>query len=324
MTAGVRYTNDKKTFVGRSTAGVNFVDVNAEDSWSEVTYNAGIEYDLAEDSLLYLSYARGYKAGGFFFATPLAGFGSTAPAAPTTVTGNTYDPEYVNAVTLGSKNYFLDRRLLLNVEVFKYEFEDQQVSQFGVDDWTVPFGVGGYNNTVFLTVNQGSVEIFGQELESQFLLSENTLLSLNVQHLDTEISGTLTAQGLQTKGYPTLNAADWTAAAGIQQTFPLSNGAEIVADLRGQYRGNVWIGNTDYLPYMQAEPVVTGDFSLTYDSGLLWRLTGYVNNFTDESVPVFYAGTGEARGSAAGPPSSPFTASYRAPRTYGVRVGVNF
>ncbi|WP_428149763.1 TonB-dependent receptor [Brevundimonas sp.] len=324
LTAGVRYTNDDKTFAGTSTAGAASVAVNASDSWSEVTYNAGIEYDLAEDSLLYLSYARGYKAGGFFFATPLAGFGSTAPAAPTTVTGNTYDPEFVNAITLGSKNYFLDRRLLLNFEVFQYEFEDQQVSQFGVDDWTPPFGVGGYNNTVFLTVNQGSVDIFGQELETRFLLSENTLLTLNVQHLDTEISGTITSGGLNTAGYPTLNAADWTGAAGIQQTIPLSNGAEIVADLRGQYRGNVWIGSTDYLPYMEAEPVVTADFSLTYDSGQIWRLTGYVNNFTDESVPVFYAGTGEARGSAAGPPSSPFTASYRAPRTYGVRLGLNF
>ena len=181
-----------------------------------------------------------------------------------------------------------------------------------------------YNNTVFLTVNQGSVDILGQELESQFLLTENTLLSLNVQHLDTEISGTTTAAGLNTKGYPALNAPDWTVAAGVQQTFPLSNGAEIVADLRGQYRGNVWIGTTDYLPYMEADPVVTGDVSLTYDSGQLWRLTGYVNNFTDESVPVFYSGTGEARASALGPPSSPFTASYRAPRTYGVRLGVTF
>lgn len=324
LTAGARYTNDDKTFAGTSTAGIASVAVDAEDSWSEVTYNAGIEFDLAKDSLLYLTYARGYKAGGFFFATPLAGFGSVAPAPPTTVTGNSYDPEYVNAVTLGSKNYLMDRRLLLNFEVFKYTYEDQQVSQFGVDDWTVPFGVGGYNNTVFLTVNQGSVDILGQELESQFLLTGNTLLSLNVQHLDTEISGTTTAAGLNTKGYPALNAPDWTVAAGVQQTFPLSNGAEIVADLRGQYRGNVWIGTTDYLPYMEADPVVTGDVSLTYDSGQLWRLTGYVNNFTDESVPVFYSGTGEARASALGPPSSPFTASYRAPRTYGVRLGVTF
>ncbi len=324
ISAGARYTNDEKTFVGTTAAGVNSVNVAADKSWSEVTYNAGLEYDLAPNSLLYLTYARGYKAGGFFFATPLAGFGSIAPNAPTTVTGNSYDPEYVNAITLGSKNYFLDRRLLLNFEVFQYKYEDQQVSQFGVDDWTPPFGMGGYNNTVFLTVNQGEVEIFGQELESQFLLSENTLLSLNVQHLDTEISGTVTARGLRTAGFPTLNAADWTATAGIQHTFPLSNGAEIVADLRGQYRGDIWIGSTEYIPYMEASPVTTGDFSLTYDSGQLWRLTGYVNNFTDEAVPVFYAGTGEARPSPAGPPSQPFTASYRAPRTYGVRVGVNF
>jgi len=324
LTAGVRYTHDDKTFAGTSSAGPNSLTITADDSWSEVTYNAGLEWDIGPDSLLYLSYARGYKAGGFFFATPNAGFGSTAPAAPTTVTGNTFDPEYVSAITLGSKNTFFDRRLRLNVEIFRYEYEDQQVSQFGTDDWTPPFGTGGYNNTVFLTVNQGEVNINGVELESQLLLGENTLLSLNVQHLDTEISGTTTSAGLNTSGFPTLNAADLTATVGIQHTFPLSNGAEIVADLRGQYRGDIWIGTTDYLPFMLADPVTTGDFSLTYDSGQTWRLTAYVNNFTDEAVPVFFSGTGEARPSSMGPPSSPFTASYRPPRTYGVRLGLNF
>lgn len=324
FTSGVRYTQDDKSFTGSSAAGANALTISADDSWSEVTYNAGLEWDVSQDSLLYLSYARGYKAGGFFFATPLAGFGSTAPAAPTTVTGNTYDPEYVTAITLGSKNYFLDRRLRLNLEIFRYEYEDQQVSQFGVDDWTAPFGQGGYNNTVFLTVNQGAVDINGVELDAQFLLTSNTLFSLTVQNLDTEISGTVTSAGLRTAGFPTLNAADWTGTVGIQQTFPLSNGAEIVADLRGQYRGDIWVGSTDYLPYMNADPVTTGDFSLTYDSGASWRLTGYVNNFTDEAVPVFFSGSGEARPSSLGPPSSPFTASYRPPRTYGVRLGLNF
>lgn len=64
LTAGVRYTNDEKTFAGSSTAGANSVAVDTEDSWSEITYNAGLEWDLAEDSLLYLTYARGYKAAG--------------------------------------------------------------------------------------------------------------------------------------------------------------------------------------------------------------------------------------------------------------------
>lgn len=327
LTAGVRYTHDEKTFVGTSDpAGPSFLAVSAENSWGEVTYDAGIEWDVAENSLLYLSYGRGYKAGGFFFATPFAGYGPGAPgSAPPVVTGNTFDPEYVTAITLGSKNYFLDRRLMLNLEVFSYQYQDQQTSIFGRDDWLPPASAPGFTERPFLTVNLGEVDIIGAELETQYLLTENTLLSLNVQHLDTEISGTITNAGLNTAGYPTLNAADVTATFGLQQTFPLNSGAEIVADLRGQYRGNIWIGSTDYLPFMEAEPVTTGDFSLSYVSaGGGWRLTGYANNFTDEEVPVFYAGTGEARTSAAGPPSSPFTASYRPPRTYGVRLGMNF
>lgn len=327
LTAGVRYTHDDKTFGGTSTpAAPPSLTITAENTWDEVTYNAGIEYDLAPDSLLYLNYGRGYKAGGFFFATPFAGLGPGAPTStPTQVVGNSFDPEYVNAITLGTKNWFMDRRLKINAELFSYKYEDQQLSTFGRDDWIAPFGTpDAYTVRVFLTTNIGQVDILGQELDAQFLLTDNTLLSLNVQHLDTEISGNITNGGLNTAGYPALNAPDYTATVGIQQTFPLSNGAEIVADLRGQYRGEAWIGSADYLPFMQAPSATTADFSLTYDSGDTWRVTGFVNNFTDETVPSFYAGTGEARGSAAGPPSSAFTASYRAPRTYGVRLGMNF
>lgn len=78
---------------------------------------------------------------------------------------------------------------------------------------------------------------------------------------------------------------------------------------------------------MEAEPVVTGDFSLSYEPAIeAWRLTGYVNNFTDEAVPVLYQGLGSAQSSFApgASPSSPFTASYRAPQTYGVRLTINF
>lgn len=327
LTSGLRYTHDDKTFGGTSTpAAPPSLTINSEKDWSEVTYNLGAEWDIAPDSLLYLTYGRGYKAGGFFFATPFAGFGPGATGAtPTTVVGNSYEPEYVNAITLGSKNRFFDRRLLLNFEVFKYEYKDQQLSQFGRDDWIAPFGTpNAYAVSVFLTTNIGSVDILGQELESQFLVTDNTLLSLNVQHLDTEISGSLTNQGLNTAGYPAQQAPDWSATLGIEQKFPLSNGAELVANLRGQYRSESWVGSSDYLPYMLAEAVTTGDVSLTYDSGAAWRLTGYVNNFTDEDVPAFYAGTGAARGSAAGPPSSAYTAQYRPPRTFGVRLGVNF
>ncbi len=327
LTAGARYTDDTKTFGGTSTpAAPPALSINTENEWQEVTYNAGLEWDVAPDSLLYLNYGRGYKAGGFFFATPFAGFGPGAPGAtPTTVTGNSYDPEYVNALTFGSKNRFMDRRLLVNLEVFKYEYEDQQLSQFGRDDWTVPFGTPNtYIVSVFLTTNIGSVDIFGQELETQFLIADNTRLFLNAQHLETEISGSLTNGGLNTAGYPAQQSPEWSGTFGVEQTFPLSNGAEIVANLRGLYRGESWVGSSDYLPYMLADAATTGYASVTYDSGAEWTLTGYVNNFTDEDVPAFYAGTGAARGSAAGPPSSPYTAQYLPPRTYGLRLGVNF
>src|SRR5262249_37849500 len=58
----------------------------------------------------YLKYDTGFKAGGFI----VADFGG-------------FDPETVDAYTLGSKSQFFDGRLQLNVEGFWYNYHDYQV-----------------------------------------------------------------------------------------------------------------------------------------------------------------------------------------------------
>ena len=66
------------------------------------TYRAAVEFDAAARSLLYASVETGHRSGGF---APATGF-------------ETYEPEYITAYTLGSKNRFFDNRVQLNVEAF--------------------------------------------------------------------------------------------------------------------------------------------------------------------------------------------------------------
>src|SRR5690606_1192440 len=56
----------------------------------EVTYRAAVEYDLTPDNLVYASFETGFRAGGFNIT-----FGQEE-----------YDPEYIDAWTIGSKNQF--------------------------------------------------------------------------------------------------------------------------------------------------------------------------------------------------------------------------
>ena len=133
------------------------VDLNSGDQ--ETTYRLAVEYDIGADSLLYASFENGFRAGGFNQS-----FGNEE-----------YDPEFIDAYTIGSKNRFLDNTLELNLELFYWEYEDQQLAALGVD---------ARGNNSFYTRNVGSSTIKGAEVDFQWAATENTLVRGAVMFLD--------------------------------------------------------------------------------------------------------------------------------------------
>ena len=100
--------------------------------WDELTGRAAINWtpklDFTDQTLIYGSYAHGYKAGG---ANPpgavLLSFGNgdiTDPIHPLT-----FKPEFIDAFELGSKNTLLDGALTVNVSAFYYNYENYQISE---------------------------------------------------------------------------------------------------------------------------------------------------------------------------------------------------
>ena len=66
--------------------------MTAEKSWSNTTPKASLEFKPSANALLYLSAAKGYKAGGF------------ANLAPTAAVARTpYDPETAMQYEVGAK-----------------------------------------------------------------------------------------------------------------------------------------------------------------------------------------------------------------------------
>lgn len=127
-TAGLRYTDDKKTLFetpvvllqpGQGLA-VSSVGVAR---FREVTGRAGLDWKpelgFTDDTLVYAFYSRGYKGGGL---NPAAAVGSAGVQA-------TYAPEFINAYELGTKNSLFDRRLTLNASAFYYNYGGYQVSR---------------------------------------------------------------------------------------------------------------------------------------------------------------------------------------------------
>ncbi len=81
-----------------------------------VTGHAGLDFTPTADSLLYLSYSRGFRAGAF---------NAQFLFSPTDF--STVQPETVDSVEGGWKTAWLDNRLQVNGAIFHYQYKNQQI-----------------------------------------------------------------------------------------------------------------------------------------------------------------------------------------------------
>lgn len=101
---------------------------NTEREWSGT---AKTSYRWTPDVMTYLSYARGYKAGGFNFDRPNTGFAVGATGFTVSYRNTTaFLPETVDAFELGLKTQFFDRAVTLNVAAFHQRYENFQLNTF--------------------------------------------------------------------------------------------------------------------------------------------------------------------------------------------------
>ncbi|MEG3125576.1 TonB-dependent receptor [Sphingomonas sp. GB1N7] len=134
---------------GNSTAELNGVSINSKRSESKFTGTAVLSWKPIDDLLVYASFARGYKAGGFNLdrsalknpiqivnGVPTTTF-AAAGGAQALVNNLQFDPETVNAFELGAK--YSTGPFSLNVAAFRQNFSNFQLNTF--------------NGTVFLVQN---------------------------------------------------------------------------------------------------------------------------------------------------------------------------
>ncbi len=139
LIGGLRWTLDRKHFpvmpswlLAVDSYGYP-VTGNINQKWSEVTGRAAVNWspklDFTDQTLAYASYAHGYKAGG---ANPpplvATNFGTLGNSEQVTHP-KTFDPEFIDAFELGTKNTLLDGALTLNASAFYYNYKGYQISE---------------------------------------------------------------------------------------------------------------------------------------------------------------------------------------------------
>ncbi len=152
---GLRQENEKRTledyFSGFidgtqfSGTNVNPFDQNTSFSNNGTSGKIGLEYQLTPNHLLYASYSRGYKSGGY-----------TAHNGGNALALEPFDPESVNAFEVGFKSDITES-LRLNGALFYYGYHDQQVLSTVWNQQS--------SSLVGTFVNAPRSEIYGGELE---------------------------------------------------------------------------------------------------------------------------------------------------------------
>jgi iron complex outermembrane receptor protein len=291
---GSNYTGEGNLVIGSFTTG-------GRKSWNNVGWKLGADYEIMDDTLLYASWARGFKSGGF-----TARVGVPADGA------NPFDPEKVDTFEAGVKADLLDRHLRINLAAFYTNYRDMQVAQIYFDRETSTQG-----NRI---LNAGKSEIKGFELEAMAVPVEGMTLRGSLAYLDARYkeflySDPLSGQIIDLEGYRLQNAPKWNATFGANFVLPLGNGAELVTDVNYTYTASKYYTAILDTQRSQIQPTHMVDGTLTYrPDGAAWSIGLWGTNLLDSRyLSTVYDSPGYAG-----------LAGYAPPRQYGASASFNF
>jgi iron complex outermembrane receptor protein len=275
------------------------------DDWGRWSGGVALEWRPTDDHLLYTQFDKGYKAGGFVV-----------------LDSGTYKPETVKAVAVGSKSFFFDGRLMLNLEAYNYRYRDYQVVE--IDGISIR------------TESAPRVRVRGVDVELEAEPFPGLRLNGQLGYLDAEFREYRTVDPLNSTlaalfrrdslprdkqqdlgGSPLARSPQWSYTLGAEYSFPIGRWGSLTP--RVQY---YWQDETFYRAYgspldLQEDYHVT-DVKLIWNSpDERWSFEAYVANLEDADVFQNLS-----LGSAA--VGSPLLAQFSAPRTYGFRVGFKY
>jgi len=144
---------------------------NVDRRSENLTPGLNIEWDVNEDSMVYLSYSEGYKSGGFNGADDLEAIDLDSDGIGETPTEDyEYEDEEVKTIEIGGKFTLAEGSMRLNWALFHTEYTNLQVTSF--------------NGTSFTVGNAAETTIEGVEAEWQWQATQHLNVSANVAYLD--------------------------------------------------------------------------------------------------------------------------------------------
>lgn len=252
----------------------------SESAWSGV---ATLAYKISRDANAYVTWSRGYKAGGFIIDP--SGFRPITQAPPN-ADDTRFAPELATNLEAGLKMRLLDRRLTLNSAVFRTRLTDYQLS---------------YNTgAALITRNIPQVESRGVEVEASFRPTPTWSGSLNVAYADARYGDfpstlPLPAAIARLEGRRLHNAPLWTVTATAGWEDEVAHGLNAFAHLDARYQSAVLTERTLRIGSEQdAYATVNGRVGVSRTDDR-WAVELWARNLTNaryvvSSIPAVFQG----------------------------------
>jgi iron complex outermembrane receptor protein len=318
LTVGARVTEEVKDFrfgaavpvelsAGSPILPVSYGYSPKDASWHDLSPKVSLDHSLTQDSMIYASWSRGFKAGGFqALASSIAGAGP-------------YGDETMDASEAGFKSFLWDHRARISADVF-YE------AIRGLQRAVVLLENGVSNN---LTLNAANSISQGAEAELELIPVDALHIRANIGYLDAYYSSfcadfiiTNSHQpkcGLQTGAVDNTNLAPsnaprWSVNMSADYDIGLGNVGTLAVHADGSYTTSMWTADDNNpVSYRAPSALVNASVKLLADRGRFF-VSMWGRNLTNRVV------------TEAGVMAYPLFSLWNPtpPRTFGLTIGANF
>ncbi|MEH6828729.1 TonB-dependent receptor [Parasphingorhabdus sp.] len=258
----------------------------------------GVQYHPTDDVMLYGSWSKGYKTGGW--TTRLS---NPLPTAPD------FEEEKATTYELGVKSTLIDRRLQVNAAVFQTDYKGIQLN---------------FQQGISPTIqNAGDAKIKGFEIEVTAAPTDALSLNASVGYLDAKYTGVLAPAQVAANpfqagvfaGGELPKTPKWKFNFSPRYQVNLGNGGKVVLLADYTHTSKLW-NDTERTFLLQREATDLLNGSISYkEPNDHWDITLGMTNITKERYLV----TGQAQ--IAG---GQFYGTYSRPREWYAKLGLKF
>lgn len=285
LSVGGRYTNDKRRsrilrkrqfgpspeFGGTPVPFTTDSDFIGSAKFTEFTPRASLSFKPSDDHMLFASYSKGFKGGGF----DPRGLSSAAPDTNLDGTRSyqeiydflSFDPETVESYEIGWKGSLFDRRVTMAITGFYADYKDVQIpgsAGFDAD------GDGTFDSFIGVTTNAGKARMKGIEVETRTTLARGFAGGGSAAHftgtlgyIDGEYREFINNVGVDVAKFRGLqNTPKWTASGTLDASAAVGEGM-LTATSTLSYRSKTQQFEAPS-PYLDQKGYALLDASLVY------------------------------------------------------------